>query len=159
MPQRTSTLRWLLRAASQRARVISQRARQIAFPARVSSTRAQGTIAEELVEAHLRTLGYTPRARSAVTRKGEADLLMQAPTGELVIVEVKSRVRTSDASARSNAASPELAMTDDKRRRLLDIKRDLGRRNPHERFRVDLVAVELDEQNNVLAMRHYPSIV
>jgi Holliday junction resolvase-like predicted endonuclease len=84
---------------------------------------------------------------------------MQAPTGELVIVEVKSRVRTSDASARSNAAAPELAMTDDKRRRLLDIKRDLSRRNPHERFRVDLVAVELDEQNNVLAMRHYPSIV
>lgn len=155
MPRRTSTLRWLLRSLAQSSKAASASLRRVLLPAAVSRSRSVGNHAEALAEAHLRKLSYTTRARSAITRKGEADLLMQAPTGELVIVEVKSRVRSSDASERSNAAPPELAITPDKVRRLRAIAQELARKNPRSRVRIDVIAIELDAQQQLLSLRHY----
>ena len=159
MPRPTSSLRWLLRAFAQHAMRASLAARRVLAPKRISASRRVGNIAESRAEAHLVAHGFVLRSRSAITRKGEADLLMQAPTGELVIVEVKSRVRSSDAADQSNAAAPELAMTRDKQHRLRGIARELAQRNPRERVRIDLVAIELDEQERVLAVRHYENVI
>ena len=53
--------------------------------------RAQGSAAEEVAMRYLEQKGYKTLARNYTIRGGEIDLIMRAPQGTLVFVEVKAR--------------------------------------------------------------------
>ena len=53
--------------------------------------RAQGSAAEEVAMRYLEQKGYKTLARNYTIRGGEIDLIMRAPQGILVFVEVKAR--------------------------------------------------------------------
>jgi putative endonuclease len=136
-------------------RVLSRRARAfLGLRPALSASRALGEHAELLAQRHLASLGFTPISRNAITRAGEADLLMRCPQGELVIIEVKSRVLAPGASA-----PPEHAIDNAKLARLRRIAALLARKNPRELIRVDALAIDLDAAHNAVAFRHYPALL
>jgi putative endonuclease len=53
--------------------------------------RAQGSAAEDMAMRYLEQQGYRTLARNYTIRGGEIDLIMRAPEGTLVFVEVKAR--------------------------------------------------------------------
>ena len=112
-----------------------------------------GRWGEQLAAERLQSLGYVILERNWRCRRGEIDLVAQA--GDvLVFVEVKTR-RGRDYG------TPEEAITRSKAKRLLE----LGRRYMLEHdledveWRIDLVAVELDQQGKLLRCEHIPNTV
>ena len=112
-----------------------------------------GRWGEQLAAQYLESHGYKVLDRNWRCRRGEIDLV--AKEGDvLVFVEVKTR-RGRDYG------TPEEALTRYKVKRLLE----LGQRYMLERdledveWRVDLVAVELDRQGNLLRFEHVPNAV
>ena len=59
---------------------------------------ALGQAAESLVASHYERLGYALLAKRFRSSRGEVDLILQAPCGEFVFVEVKSS-KTHDLAA------------------------------------------------------------
>lgn len=112
-----------------------------------------GRWGEELAAQHLESQGYVLLERNWRCRRGEIDLVAQA--GEvLVFVEVKTR-RGRDYG------TPEEAITSSKAKRLLELsQRYLLEKDLEDiEWRVDLVAVELDQQGTLLRCEHLPNIV
>lgn len=112
-----------------------------------------GRWGEQLAAQRLESEGYVVLDRNWRCRRGEIDLVVQA--GEvLVFVEVKTR-RGRDYG------TPEEAITRSKAKRLLE----LGQRYMLERdiedveWRIDLVAVELDQQGKLVRFEHVPNVV
>lgn len=109
-----------------------------------SRDRALGDQGEQAAAEFLRAKGYRIIARNAMTPRGEADLVAWDPDGRtLVVVEVKSRLRTGNA--RADAIPPEVNVTRAKRRRLHAVLAHLARANrwTDRPRRVDVVGVEL----------------
>jgi putative endonuclease len=103
-----------------------------------------GDQGERLAADFLRAKGYRIIARNAMTPRGEADLVAWDPDERtLVVVEVKTRLRTGDP--RADAIPPEVNVTWAKRRRLHAILCHLARSNQwsDRPRRVDVVGVEL----------------
>jgi Holliday junction resolvase-like predicted endonuclease len=103
-------------------------------------------------------------ARNALVPFGEADLLCQDPSGLVILVEVKARVRRADASPRSRTIAPGANITFAKRRKLARIASYLKARNTWPQgVRIDVIEVELTESSQgtlrVLATRHHRAIV
>ena len=112
-----------------------------------------GRWGEQLAASHLESLGYKILERNWRCRRGEIDLVARA--GEvLIFVEVKTR-RGRDHG------TPEEALTTAKVRRLLE----LGQRYLLEHdledvdWRVDMVAVELNQQGELVRCEHVPNAV
>ncbi len=112
-----------------------------------------GRWGEQLAAQYLESHGYKVLERNWRCRRGEIDLV--AKEGDvLVFVEVKTR-RGRDYG------TPEEALTRYKVKRLLE----LGQRYILEHdledveWRVDLVAVELDQQGKLLRFEHVPNAV
>ncbi len=89
---------------------------------------------------------------------GEIDILcFDASNDCVVIVEVKARVRKSDATP-----SPESSITAAKKRKLRTLARAIAQRKEcrGKRIRIDVVAVEFaTDQTKPIALRHYESAV
>jgi len=112
-----------------------------------------GRWGEEMAANHLESQGYKVLERNWRCNRGEIDLIVQA--GDvLVFVEVKTRQGR-------DYGMPEEAITKAKARRLLE----LGQRFLLEReledieWRVDLVAVELDQHGKLERCEHIPNAV
>ena len=95
---------------------------------------------------------YRLLARNVRRGHDEADLLMRAPDGAIIIVEVRSRA----CGAR---VIPEETVTPTKQRRLARLARRLitERSYLNAAVRFDVVAIDLDAQTSrAAAIRHYP---
>lgn len=115
--------------------------------------RRLGSWGENVAAVHLEAAGYTLVARNWRCRGGEIDLV--ARDGETVVfVEVKTR-RGRDYGA------PEEALTPHKAQKLLQLGQqyiaDHGLDDVD--WRIDLVAVELDERGRLLRCDHIPNAV
>jgi len=112
-----------------------------------------GRWGEQLAAQRLGAKGYVILDRNWRCRRGEIDLVAK-DEDILVFVEVKTR-RGREYGA------PEEAVTRSKAKRLLE----LGQRYMLERdfedvdWRVDLVAVELDQKGELLRFEHIPNVV
>lgn len=112
-----------------------------------------GRWGEQLAASHLESLGYKVLERNWRCRRGEIDLVASA--GEvLVFVEVKTR-RGRDHG------TPEEALTTAKVRRLLELSQRYLLEHDLENvdWRVDMVAVELNQQGELVRCEHVPNAV
>jgi putative endonuclease len=117
------------------------------------SRKELGRWGEQLAASHLESLGYQVIERNWRCRRGEIDLVASA--GEvLVFVEVKTR-RGRDHGM------PEEAVTKAKVRRLLELSQRYLLENDLEDvdWRIDLVAVELNHQGELIRCEHVPNAV
>jgi putative endonuclease len=112
-----------------------------------------GRWGEQLAAQRLEALGYVILDRNWRCRRGEIDLVAR-DEDVLVFVEVKTR-RGRDYG------SPEESITRSKAKRLLE----LGQRYMLESdiedvdWRVDLVAVEINQQGELLRFEHIPNVI
>lgn len=121
---------------------------------RVTDSRQRlGRWGENLAATHLESIGYALVARNWRCRGGEIDLVFR--DGETVVfVEVKTR-------RGRNYGAPEEGLTQHKSNKLLS----LGEQYMAEHgladvnWRIDLVAVELDEHGRLLRCEHIPNAV
>lgn len=119
--------------------------------------RRRGRLGEDAAARFLRGEGYAIVARNWSRPCGEIDLVAResAPDGDaLVIVEVKTR--RADA-----VAPPEQALDWRKRRALERVARAFAAelRDPSWRtLRIDAIAVEVDDADRVVALRHFRGI-
>ena len=120
----------------------------------MSNSRVElGRWGEQLAASHLKSLGYQILERNWRCRRGEIDLVASA--GEvLVFVEVKTR-RGRDHGM------PEEALTKAKVRRLLELSQRYLLEHDLEDvdWRVDMVAVELNRQGELVRCEHVPNAV
>lgn len=112
-----------------------------------------GRWGENLAATHLESLGYALIARNWRCRGGEIDLVFR--DGEtIVFVEVKTR-------RGRNYGAPEEALTPHKADKLLSLGGQYVAAHELEdvSWRIDLVAVELDERGRLLRCEHIPNAV
>ena len=120
---------WLYRLADR----LRDRARRRQWTA----DQATGRRGEDLAHRHLRAQGYTVIARNYRTPTGSGEIDVIARHGEtLVFVEVKAR-QTAEFG------TPDRAVDEEKRRRLMRAARDYAHRTdtPWDRVRFDIVSV------------------
>ncbi len=145
-PARHRVSRWL-RALGVRTRALTP-------------TERLGRRGERAAARHLRRAGYKVLGQNLRVPMGEADILCRAPDARtIVLVEVKARVVSATRSPLQR--STESAVDEDKRRTLRAILRHLGSRNRWARHarRIDIIAVDFDEQGGVIALRHHEGAV
>lgn len=121
-----------------------------------SADRELGRKGEALAADYLKARGYTILERNAKVPFGEADLIVRTPRGTHSVVEVKTRAR--GRSARSDAAAPELAMTQRKRRTLRTIAKRLAKANQWSRVGVEMIAIEWPDDGSEPTVRHHTSV-
>ena len=94
-----------------------------------------GRRGERLVARWLRRRRYRVLHRNLRVGRYEADLILLAPDGTIVVAEVKTRT--------SGLTAPEMAVNPRKQRHLVAIALELGRRVPYvdAMFRFDVIAV------------------
>jgi putative endonuclease len=112
-----------------------------------------GRRGEALALDHLLRLGYRLRHRNFRFHRGELDLVMEAPDGDLVFVEVKS-------SRQDVAGDPAGWVTPRKQRQIQKVARDycLLHGELERSMRFDVVTVELDFMSPGSAnIRHIPN--
>lgn len=112
-----------------------------------------GEWGEKVAAIHLEAKGYEIVARNWRCARGEIDLVARAGD-ELVFVEVKTR--------RGRAmGTPEEGVTPHKARRLLELARHYLYENEIDEvaWRVDMVAVELDDGGKLVRCEHVPNAV
>lgn len=122
--------------------------------------RAVGARGEREAARFLRRVGFTVRGRNLRLAEGEIDLLCLAPDRvTMVVVEVKSRVRTGEEG--SSRVPPEAAITARKRAKLATLTRHLRRANGWEDrpVRIDVVAVEMNPRGADIHVRHFVDAV
>lgn len=119
----------------------------------VDQRRGLGRWGEDYAARHLEAAGYTLVARNWRCREGEIDLIFR--DGETVVfVEVKTR--------RGRAfGAPEEALTPYKAQKLLDLGQQYAADHDLDgvAWRIDLVAVELDDRGRLLRCDHIPHAV
>ncbi len=113
---------------------------------------AIGAQGEAMAADHLVRAGYTILHRNLRTRYGEMDIVAQDGAC-LVFVEVRTR--------RSRTMTPEESVTAAKGRRLaglgLRYLQDHGLEGAE--WRIDVIAIEQDEQGNLLRLEHHQSAI
>ncbi len=120
---------------------------------RANARRSLGQWGEKVAALHLEAAGYAIVERNWRCRGGEIDLV--ARDGETVVfVEVKTR-RGRDYGA------PEEALTPRKAEKLLSLGQQyiVDHELDDVDWRIDLVAVELDERGHLLRCEHTPYAV
>lgn len=126
------------------------------------TTDALGRRGERRAARMLRRLGYRILGRNVRLKVGEADIVCEAPDGRtIVVVEVKTRLRGADLSARGEAVAPEASVHAHKRRKLLAVTRSLVRANGWDGrpVRIDVVAVEWPAGRGEPTLRHHQGAV
>lgn len=120
---------------------------------------ALGARGEAEAERYLRRRGYTVLDRNVRVAVGEADLVARSPEGVTVVVEVKTRRLDTAAGARPQPR-PEARVGPVKRRTLGLVLQRLCRANQWQHLpkRIDIVAVEIDRADRVVAVRHHKGV-
>ena len=118
-----------------------------------ASRKKLGAWGEKVAATRLAADGYRIVARNWRCRQGEIDLIAQAGDGLLAFVEVKTR--------RGRAmGTPEEALTPHKSRKLIELAQlYLSEHDLDTDWRIDLVAVELDDSGKLLRCEHIPNAV
>ncbi len=113
-----------------------------------SQTRILGQRGERLAEEHLARAGARVLARNYRTAQGELDLVIEHE-GDLVGVEVKTR-------RAGQPALPEEAVGKAKLARLERLIGQFAQESQREEqgWRIDVVALEVDERGRVLRLEH-----
>jgi putative endonuclease len=117
------------------------------------ATKEVGAHGEELAAKHLAANGYRVLDRNWRWRQGELDLVVEKG-GEIVFVEVKAR--------RSHAfGTPEEAVTRAKQRKLIRTAQAYlaSRGSPDARWRIDVIALDLSAQGEVIRLEHLENAV
>ena len=113
---------------------------------------------EEAAAKHIKSQGYKILARNLHLKMGEIDILCHDQANNcVVVVEVKARVRKSDATP-----NPESNITAAKKRKLRTLAKAIRSREDCQGMgiRIDVVAVEFAaDQTKPIAVRHYRSAV
>lgn len=115
--------------------------------------RQLGSWGEDIAARHLEAQGYRILARNWRNRYGEIDLIVTDGEG-IAFVEVKTR-------RGRRFGSPEEAITTKKGQRLLQLGQAYISENElHEQsWRIDVVAVEIDDRGRLLRCEHIPHAV
>lgn len=121
--------------------------------ARTHARAALGNAGERLAAGWLEARGFRVLARNWRCAYGELDIVAEE-AGELVFVEVKTRRGTA-------YGLPEEAITASKRVHLIEAAQCYLAEAQRETqpYRIDVVAVQLNGQGRLLAVRHYRSAV
>lgn len=106
---------------------------------------AAGAAAEDRACAHLQAAGLRLLARNYRVRGGEIDLVMRAPDGTLVFVEVRARSRASHGGAAASIGAAKQA------RIVLAARHYLALRADEPRCRFDVVAVDGEQLQWIVA--------
>lgn len=112
-----------------------------------------GRWGENVAAIHLESIGYQILARNWRSRQGEIDLI--AKVGEVIaFVEVKTR-------RGSEYGLPEEALTAAKANQVIRLAEEYLMQNDLDDvdWRIDLVAVELDQYGKLLRCEHIPNAV
>jgi putative endonuclease len=116
------------------------------------SRKQLGRWGESVAEHHLAAQGYEIVERNWRCRQGEIDLVVQAKE-LLIFVEVKTR-------RGQKMGTPEEGLTPHKSRQLLKLGQIyIAEHELDVDWRVDLVAVELDQSGKLLRCDHIPNAV
>ena len=111
-----------------------------------------GRRGEEIARAHLENSGYTVVERNWRGEVGELDLVVSSGDA-LVFVEVKTRCQS-----RPDFGEPEEAVTSRKAARIRSLAAEYLAGSPHRgEVRFDVIAVNVDRQGNLAALRHLQS--
>jgi putative endonuclease len=111
-----------------------------------------GAWGEKVAATHLEAQGYQITARNWRCAQGEIDLIAKAGD-ELVFVEVKTRKGRA-------AGTPEEGLTRAKQRKLMKLAQlYVAEHDLDVDWRIDLVAIELDERGKLLRCDHIPNAV
>lgn len=117
------------------------------------ATKELGGHGEELAAKHLAANGYRVLDRNWRWPQGEIDLVAEKD-GEIIFVEVKAR--------RSHAfGTPEEAVTRAKQRKLIQtaLAYLLRQGKPEARWRIDVIALDLNAQGEVVRLEHLENAV
>jgi len=136
--------------------------KRLATKARLEDPKRLGRAGERLAARYLRRKGFRILARNARLRHGEADIVCECPRREdIVIVEVKTRLRGTGRSVQGEVVSPEASVTSHKRNTLASIAKQLRRANGWERrsVRVDVIAIEWPAAGGKPEVRHHQSVM
>jgi putative endonuclease len=118
-----------------------------------SARKKLGAWGEKVAATRLEADGYRIVARNWRCQQGEIDLIAQAGDGLLVFVEVKTRKGRG-------MGVPEEGLTAHKSRKLIQLAQIyLGQHDLDVDWRLDLVAVELDNSGKLLRCEHIPDAV
>jgi len=113
---------------------------------------------EDAAARFMKKQGCRVLARNLRLPIGEIDLLcLDRASDSIVIVEVKARVRTSDATP-----DPESSITAAKKRKLVTLAKAISKRDEYQGkgIRIDVVAVVFaPDQTKPIDIRHYHSAV
>ena len=113
--------------------------------------RGLGRKGQELCEKFLKKQGFKLLERNFLCKTGEIDLIMAAPDGAVIFIEVKTRTN-------ENFAKAEGAITAAKKSRMTKAANFFVRKHKLEDFplRFDVVIVIIGEKGKP-EIRHYPS--
>ena len=113
---------------------------------------------EDAAARFMKKQGCSVLARNLRLPIGEIDLLcLDRASDSIVIVEVKARIRTSDATP-----DPESSITAAKKRKLITLAKAVSKRDEYRAkgIRIDVVAVVFaTDQSKPINIRHYRSAV
>jgi putative endonuclease len=124
-------------------------------------TRRLGRDGEALARRHLRRLGYRILAKNARLRFGEADIVAESPDRrDIVICEVKTRLRGSGRSVQGDSIAPEASVHSHKRQKLSAIAKCLAKANGWQRrpVRIDVIAIDWPADGSRPHLRHHVGI-
>jgi putative endonuclease len=125
---------------------------------RLTKKKSIWTRGEDAAAKLMKQRGCRVLARNLRLSMGEIDILCFDPkTDCIVVVEVKARVRKSDATP-----MPEASITAAKKRKLSTLAKAVSGRHDcrDKRIRIDVVAVEFaGDQRTPISIRHYESAV
>jgi len=125
---------------------------------RLTRKKSIWVLGEDAAAKLMKQRGCTILARNLRLTMGEIDILCFDPkTDCIVIVEVKARMRKSDATP-----MPEASITAVKKRKLRTLTKAISTRTQYrnKRIRIDVVAVEFaGDQRTPRSIRHYESAV
>lgn len=128
----------------------------------IADPKLLGREGERLAARFLKKRGYRILARNARLKHGEADIVCECPRREdIVIVEVKTRLRGSGRSEMGESVAPEASVTARKRTKLASIARTLRAANgwEHRQVRVDVVAIEWPADGGRPEVRHHERVM
>ncbi len=124
----------------------------------VPGYRELGRRGESFATKYLRRRGYRILARNARLKQGEADIVCECPDRtDIVVVEVKTRLRGSGRSPQGEAIAPEASVTARKRRTLGSISKSLARANGwrDRPVRIDVIAIDWPMDGSEPELRHH----
>lgn len=135
---------------------------RLAGQAKLEDPKRLGRAGERLAARYLRRKGFRVLARNVRLKQGEADIVCECPhRKDIVIIEVKTRLRGTGRSAQGELVSPEASVTSHKRNKLASIAKTLRRANGWERrpVRVDVIAIEWPVGRGKPELRHHESVM